>query len=108
MTLEVPELTQKLVGSTEESIRLQTESPVVIGAVNHDISEISYRLVLAPFAFAPVKDGEELGRLEYYFKNTKICSVPLLADGSAEVRILPEKNKFMQFLDNLRSILKNA
>ncbi|MBR0484875.1 MAG: D-alanyl-D-alanine carboxypeptidase, partial [Oscillospiraceae bacterium] len=78
VTLEVPELTQKLVGSTKESIRLQTESPVVIGAVNHDISEISYRLVLAPFAFAPVKDGEELGRLEYYFKNTKICSVPLL------------------------------
>ena len=108
VTLEVPELTQKLAGSLQDSIPLRTEAPVIIGAVNHDISEISYRLVLAPFAYAPVKDGEELGRLEYYFRDTKICSVPLLADGSAEAEILPEKNKFMQFLDNLRSILKNA
>ncbi len=108
VTLEIPEISQKLVGSTTESIQLRPESPVQIGTVNQDVSEISYKILLSPFACAPVKKGEELGRLEYYFRETKICSCPLLADSSAEAKITPEKNKFMQFLDNLRKIIRNA
>lgn len=108
VTLEIPEISQKLIGSTQESITLRLENPVVIGTVQQDISEISYKILLAPFVFAPVKEGEELGRLEYYFRNTKICSCPLLADGSADVKISPPKNKFMQFLDKLRKIIRNA
>ena len=108
VTLEIPEISQKLIGSTQENITLRLENPVVIGTVQQDISEISYKILLAPFVFAPVKEGEELGRLEYYFRNTKICSCPLLADGSADVKISPPKNKFMQFLDKLRKIIRNA
>ncbi len=108
VTLEVPEISQKLAGSTKDSIPLRIEQPVTVGTVNQDISEIRYQILLAPFAYAPVRDGEELGRLEYYFKDMKICSVPLLADGSAEAALPPEKNQFMQFLDKLRMIIKNA
>lgn len=108
VTLEIPEITQNLAGSTQEKIRLRIEQPVVIGTVNQDVSEISYKILLSPFACAPVRDGEELGRLEYYFRDQKICSCPLLADGSAEAKISPEKSKFMQFLDTLRKIIRNA
>lgn len=108
VTLEVPEISQKLVNSTEESVRLVLEQPVVIGTIQQDISEISYQVMLAPFSYAPVKAGDELGRLEYYFRDRLIYSVPLIAEGSAKVSIPPEKNQVMQLLDKLRTILKNA
>ncbi len=106
--LDIPEVSQNLVGSSQNSISLRIEKPVTVGMMKQDISEISYKILLSPFAYAPVKDGEELGRLEYYFGETKIISVPLLADGAAEAVIPPEKNKIMQFLEKLRTILKNA
>ena len=106
--LDIPEVSQNLVGSSQNQISLRLEKPVTVGMMKQDISEISYKILLSPFACAPVKDGEELGRLEYYFGDTKIISVPLLADGAAEAVIPPEKNKFMQFLEKLRTILKNA
>ena len=106
--LEVPEISQKLINSTQESIKLVIEQPVVIGTIHEDVSEISYKILLSPFGYAPVKAGEELGRIEYYFREKKICSVPLIAESSAEVRIPPEKNQITKFLDKLRTIVKNA
>ena len=108
VTLEVPDIQQKIIGSTKESLPLRIAEPVVIGVRNQDISGVSTKILLAPFACAPVKDGEEIGTLEYYFKETKIKSVPLLADGTAEVRTIPKKNEFVKFLENLRNILKTA
>jgi len=108
MTLEIPDAEQKLIGSTQDSVRLRIETPVTIGVRSQDVSKIHYQLRLSPFAYAPVKDGEELGTLEYYFEDKKIRSVPLLADGAADVRERPQKNKFAEYLDHLRNILKTA
>ncbi|MDE6777133.1 MAG: D-alanyl-D-alanine carboxypeptidase [Oscillospiraceae bacterium] len=108
VTLEIPDVTQKLIGSTKESINLKIEEPVVIGAVEQNISEISTKILLAPFAYAPVADGDVLGELAYYYQDKKICSVPLLADGSAEVLEQPEQNIIIKFLTELRKILKSA
>lgn len=106
--LDVPEVTQKLVGSTKENINLRVEEPVTIGAIGNTVSEISTKILLAPFAYAPVADGDVLGELAYYYQDKKICSVPLLADGSAEVLEQPEQNIIMKFLTELRNIIKSA
>lgn len=108
VTLDVPDVVQKLVGSTKESISLRIEKPVVIGAVGQDISEISTKILLAPFAYAPVADGDVLGELAYYYQDKKICSVSLLADGTADVLEPPEQNFITRFLTELRKILKSA
>ncbi len=108
VTLEIPEVSQPLVGGIQENVRLRAEYSVTVGTVNQDISAISSKILLAPFAFAPVKDGEILGTIEYYYQNTLIDAVPLLADGAAEAFIPPEKNSIMRFFDKLRKIIKNA
>ncbi|MDE5755066.1 MAG: D-alanyl-D-alanine carboxypeptidase [Oscillospiraceae bacterium] len=106
--LQVPEIEQELVGSTRKSIPLKIQDPVVIGAVGQDFTDITGKILLSPFAYAPVADGDMLGELEYYYQDRKICSVPLLADGSAEVSELPEQSWIEKFFAGFRNFLKSA
>lgn len=108
VTLEIPEVHQQLLNGVQEQISLKIENPVVIGATKQNISGIDYKILLAPFSYAPVKEGEELGKLEYYFNGIKICSLPLLAENAVAEKIIPEKNAIMKFWDKLQTILKNS
>ncbi|MDE7121826.1 MAG: D-alanyl-D-alanine carboxypeptidase [Oscillospiraceae bacterium] len=106
--LEVPEITQHVVGSSRDTIPLRIEDSVMIGTIRGDVSGITTEILLAPFAYAPIADGEMLGELEYYYQDRKICSVPLLADGSADVTQLPEQNRIKKFFAGFRNFLKSA
>ncbi|MDE5768356.1 MAG: D-alanyl-D-alanine carboxypeptidase [Oscillospiraceae bacterium] len=106
--LEVPEMTQIVVGSSRNTIPLRIQDSVMIGTIGGDLSEITTEILLAPFAYAPIADGEILGELEYYYQDRKICSVPLLADGSADVTALPEQNWIEKFFTGFRNFLKSA
>lgn len=106
--LAVPEMTQILVGSTRDSIPLRIENPVMIGTIGGDVSGITTKILLAPFAYAPVADGEILGELEYYSEERLICTIPLLADGSADVAEFPEQNWFEKIFTGFRDFLKSA
>ncbi len=108
VTLEAPEVNQKLIGGTVPEICLKPEYPVTIGLNAQGREHISYKILLSPFAYAPVAAGETLGTLEYYFDNALICAVPLKADSTVEIAEIPEKNQIMNFLERLRNILKAA
>ena len=106
--LEVPEMTQIVVGSSRNTIPLRIQNSVMIGTMGGDLSEITTEILLAPFAYAPIADGEILGELEYYYQDRKICSIPLLADGSADVIEPPEQNWIEKFFAGFRNFLKSA
>ncbi len=93
-----------IAGSGTESMLLQPEEPVTIGAWEGDISAVHTRVLKAPFAYAPIKKGDTLGTLEYYYEDTCIAAVSLLAAEDAEIRQAPEpENVFIRFWEWLCS-----
>lgn len=98
--LPVPEqLCQRLAGGVQEQVSLQPAEAVTIGAENGVPDGITTRILLPPFAYAPVAAGDALGTLEYYFQDRRIAAVPLVAAEDAAVRDdEPEKGWFGKLL----------
>lgn len=91
--LPVPEgLTQRVAGGMQDSVPLQIAEPVMFGAVNGVPEGITTRILLSPFAYAPVQKGDTLGTLEYLYQGRTIASVPLLAAESAAAAEITEPN----------------
>ena len=104
--LECPEgLTQSVAGSDRQEIAVKPSETVTIGAWEGDTSAVHTRVLKAPFAYAPVAAGEEIGTLEYYYENNLIAAVPLCAAEDAAVLPPPEPaNMFVRFRHWLCSI----
>lgn len=91
MELPAPEdICIPIVGSAAEQVRLHPAESISIGAWEGDCSAVHTRVLKAPFAYAPVQQGDVLGTLEYYYDDTCIAAVPLLAAEDAEMLLPPE------------------
>ncbi len=101
--LEAPaDLTQTVVGSETPVILLKPSEAVTIGAWEGDASGVHTRVLKAPFAYAPIAEGQELGTLEYYYEDRLIASVPLCAAEAASALPAPEpENSFVRFWKQL-------
>lgn len=99
MELPAPEdICIPIVGSAAEQIRLHPTEEVSIGAWEGDCSAVHTRVLKAPFIYAPVRQGDVLGTLEYYYDDICIAAVPLLAAEDAEMLPPPEpENVFQRF-----------
>lgn len=87
VTLDFPPiLSQTLVGGECGRIALRPSETVTVGAAAGEIGTITCRVLLPPFAYAPVKKGDALGVLEFYQGTIRIAAVPLCAAEDAAVR----------------------
>ena len=82
-------MTQTVVGGVETSVPLRAAQTVTVAARNGDASGISVRVLLPPFTYAPVSEGDVLGELVYVCQDREIASVPLLA--AADAQMQPEQ-----------------
>lgn len=97
--LPVPEgLAQPVAGGVRESVSLRIAEPVTFGAENGVPEGVATKVLLSPFAFAPVKEGDVLGTLEYYYNDRRIASAELLA---AEDVPFPEQTEPEGWLERL-------
>ena len=105
MTLDAPDnLEIPVVGGNIDKLRLYTENSLMIGMKDGMEQNISVKVRHAPFVYAPIQEGDAIGELEYYYKDTKITSVPLLSADSTEKAVQPELtlfDKFRQWLNGL-------
>lgn len=91
--LPVPEgLTQTVVGGCADQIALRAGERVTIGAKHGDTSGVTAKVLLPPFAYAPVAEGDVLGELVYYCGERQIASVPLLAAEDGMMAEKPEQS----------------
>jgi len=109
MTLDAPDgLEIPVVGGTVERLRLYTDESVIVGMKDDMESHISVKVRRAPFVYAPIEKGDTIGTLEYYYKDTKITSVPLLSADSTEKAVQPELTLFDKVKIWLDDFLKHC
>lgn len=67
-----------VVGGTAERAGLQALNPPQIALMQEDMSKISTKTILPEFVYAPVKNGDEVGAVEYYLDGVRFASLPLI------------------------------
>ncbi len=98
------DLTVKVVGGVEDTVRLYISTKPTITTVNKDYS-YSSKIFVKSFEYAPVKKGDVLGFVEFYDENGKlIATTDICADSSVDIEIKDSKkdNIFKKFLDLFR------
>ncbi|MBR3631402.1 MAG: D-alanyl-D-alanine carboxypeptidase [Oscillospiraceae bacterium] len=73
-------------GGVQEKTAVQPAESVTIGAPDGIPSGIRTAVRRAPFAYAPVCEGDVLGALVYYYQEREIASVPLIAAENVPAR----------------------
>lgn len=89
-----------LVGGVERGVALRYAPPadrIVSTATEEEITAV---LHLPPFAFAPIKEGEVIGWVEYRSGGESLLRCPVLAGDAVEAR--PIKNKKERFRQYVR------
>lgn len=92
---ELPQdITLPLVGSENDSIHVRIDAPpepiTVLGA---GADELTYTVISAPFVYAPVKAGDELGELSIGCGGREIRRIPLCAEEDAPYKSAEVKTK---------------
>ncbi len=79
-----------LVGGFQDTVPLRAGEPIKATLSLTDAQKVESRLLLPPFLYAPVREGEQVGRIQYLAGDQEIYSVPVFAGAGAEAYI-PQK-----------------
>lgn len=75
-----------VVGSEQETVTVRGGPGGSLSLPKDQAEQVSCRVLLPAFCYAPVKAGDQLGRLQYCLDGAEVYSVPLTAQGSAELQ----------------------
>ena len=112
LRLTPPELSSlDVVGGEAEKLHLRCdEKDLDVTSQSGSKDGFSYRVVSAPFIYAPVEKGEEAAQLSISFRGREIKRIPLYAEESVAVKQVPEQNsgksgKFRKLISGLRKLV---
>jgi hypothetical protein len=94
-----------VVGSEVDSVTIGSEDKITIGMIGDEFDKITTKAILPPFVYAPVTIGDEVGRLEFYYEDKYIDSIPLYMLESTEL-YEPKQNE--NKLEKIISKIKRA
>ena len=80
-----------VVGGEADIAAVKAEGEIVIGALNTDLSKIRNEIIIQPFIYAPTKEAQTVGRVEFYYDNLYIDSLPLCV--TQQIKRLEAVNK---------------
>ena len=83
-----------LVGAEQQSIRVRGGQGGVVPLPIEQADQVTCRVLLPAFCYASVKQGEKLGKLQYYLGDSPVYSVPIFAEES--VAAVPRKPAFWE------------
>ena len=107
--LDIPEnLSVKIAGADSDRLSLTTEDDVEVTVYNADSADFEYKVLSAPFVYAPVQKGDEVAQLSISCNGREVRRVSLFADSDVPVKKIKKikktpvkKNLFRQFADKL-------
>ena len=94
-----------VVGGTGDSIRCILSEHPEITAVNGKIPQITEKIVIPAFEYAPIMKGDVIGYAEYYSDNDILCSVNIIADESCSYNDKTvEKSLYRFIIEKLKEL----
>lgn len=72
-----------LVGAEQQSIRVRGGQGGEVPLPIEEADQVTCRVLLPAFCYAPVQKGERLGKLQYYLGDSPVYSVPIFAGEDA-------------------------
>ncbi|MDE6670570.1 MAG: D-alanyl-D-alanine carboxypeptidase [Ruminococcus sp.] len=103
--LDIPEnLSVKIAGADTDRLSLTAED-VEVTVFNADTSDFEYKVISAPFVYAPVQKGDEIAQLSISCNGREVRRISLFADSDAPVKTIKKapvkKNLFRKFTEKL-------
>lgn len=90
-----------LVGGTVDAVPLRAGQGVKLTLSQEDAGRVSRRVLLPKFAYAPIQEGERLGRVQYLLDGQELYSVPIFAQESIGAAPAPEPAGWKGFWSKL-------
>lgn len=96
---EKENITVDLVGGNEDKLNVTTKSPLKVIVERENADKISKTINLPNFVYAPVKEGQVVGKIEYYVGRKKVGENELIAKN--EVKSIKKENFIKKFFKRL-------
>ena len=78
--------TLPVVGSERQVVRVRGGRGGSVSLPAKEADQVTCRAFLPAFCYAPLRAGEEVGRLQYYLGNSPVYSIPLFVEEDAAVQ----------------------
>lgn len=85
-----------IVGSNTEKLAVRGGFGGSVSLTCDEVEQITCRVILPRFCYAPINSGERVGRLQYYLGDSPIYSIPLFVQEGAG--IAPKESSFLEKL----------
>ena len=103
LTPELSQVTQRIVGGERDSLPVKALNDGFAWVTGEQAAQLEQVILLEPFRYAPVKEGDVLGQVVYYYEGFEVARQTLLAAGSTDYDDTPpEKPKPGKLLGLLR------
>jgi len=88
-----------LVGGNADKLKVSTKSPIRVIVERENAEKISKFINLPNFIYAPIKEGQVVGKIEYYVGQEKVGENELVA--KSEVKSIKKENFIKKFFKRL-------
>ncbi len=92
-----------VVGGTKNSVTVKPVKPVEYVKSTDSNSEVTRKVIIDSFLYAPLEKGEVVGTAQYYLDNKLLCEVPLVTTTSVEYKTV-DKGFFEGIADFFKSL----
>ena len=93
-------------GSSVKSVTVKTSDKAVYSYCTNK-KAVTAKVILPRFVYAPVKNGDVIGKIEYYLENLKIAEQNLVCRqdvSSSEPSFVPKKGLFRRIFEKIKMI----
>lgn len=91
-----------VVGGTKNSVNVKPVKAIDYVKPTNSNSEITRKVIIDSFLYAPIEKGEVVGTAQYYLDNKLLCEVPLVTTTNVEYKTVDKG-----FFESIAEFLKN-
>lgn len=103
----IEELAVNVVGGTSDSIKCRLSESPECTAVNGSLPDISEKIILPDFVYAPVMEGDEIGYAEYSAYGEVICRRTIVSGEACPYKnVNVEKPIYNRIIDMLKKLFE--
>lgn len=95
------ELSLNIVGGESETIKLRPEKTPVFLIPPEEIQNLTKRIYLPAFEYAPLNSGQVLGYVEFLYKGEVVSTIPLVTENAVFEKQVKPKKTLWQKIKNL-------